>query len=179
MSQAVNGELLRKVATAGEMDGQELIGHVTRKSGTYADFYGLAAMIQSGFIATNTEPGMPFGRTTRESAALLYQLGLKPGESFLYGEVPWEAWGAGPVTFFITGAGVLKVEELDSKRSAKRQKRMDYFVSAIVAILAAALSSTATHLYAQYRETSGKQGSPIAQPSPNNSFNGKPLCGSP
>ncbi|MEG3193442.1 hypothetical protein [Lysobacter sp. D1-1-M9] len=160
---AVNEELLKKIALAGEISGPDLIGQVPRKSGTYVDFYGLGAMIQSGYIAANTEPGTPFGRTTRESAALLCQISLTPGESFFYGEVPWDAWDAGPVAFFITGAGVLKLEELDAKRSAKRQKRMDYVISALVAVLAAALTSTAAHLYALDRESLDKQVAPKAR----------------
>ncbi|QCW24443.1 hypothetical protein FE772_00910 [Lysobacter enzymogenes] len=178
MTALINENLLRKIALAGEIDGYELVDLVPRKTGSYTDFYGVAAMIQSGYIAANTAPGTTFGHTTRQSAALLCQLSLKEGQSFQYGEVLWRPWDAGPVVFFITGAGLLKLEELDAKKNAARQKRLDYGVSAFVALLAAALSTTATHMYAQYRDSLNNPVAPQVQPATQNSIEPKPPGGS-
>lgn len=143
--------LLEEVAAAGEVDGPDLVARVPRKSTTLADFYGLAALIESGFIAANTAQGGPFGTSTWQRAALLCQLNLKPGETLRYGEATWDAWDGGPIKFFITGAGVLKLEELHARKAAAKQKRWDYAVSAGVAIMAAVATTTLAHFYTEYR----------------------------
>jgi hypothetical protein len=180
MTAALNEDVLRHVALVGEIAGRDLVKKVVRSRNNYTDFYGIAAMIHSGYIAADTADGAPFGGDVQETATMLCQLSLAKGESFTFNGCARDSWWDFPVTFFITGPGVLKIEQLDERRASKLQKRKDYIVSALVAILAAVLSSTATHIYSLRREAANKATVPapkVSQPSSNNSFKPTPLRG--
>ncbi len=161
MSSMLNEVLLREIAQRGEIGGAELVQKVDRKIGDHTDFYSLAAMVHSGYIGANTADNSRFGDDVQETAVMLRQLSTPRGQSFQFEDLTREGWSDFPITFFITGDGVLKLEQLDEKNAAKLQKRKDYAVSAGVAILAAVLSSTATHVYSLSRDA--KQKIPICQ----------------
>jgi hypothetical protein len=156
MTTPLNEDLLRHIALVGEITGQDLARKVVRIRKDYTDFYGVAAMIHSGYIAANTAKGTSFGNDVRVTATMLCQLSLAKGESFTFNDCPRDSMWDFPIVFFITGEGVLKLEQLEEKRAAAIQKRNDYIVSALVAILAAALSTTATHFYSLNREVASK-----------------------
>lgn len=147
--------MLRSLASRGEMPGRELVMLVARVRHDYTDFYGLAAMLQAGYIATDTSTERQ-GRTehgalgfdTQGIAVSLCQLSLSPGESFTFNDCPRESWHRFPVKTFITSKGLLKLEELEQRAEARKQKRFDYWFAVGIAILAAAATGLFTRLFA-------------------------------
>ena len=154
MFKAVNEQLLRSLASRGEMPGRDLALLVDRVRHDYTDFYGLAAMLQAGYIATDasteqqgrTEHGA-LGFDTQGIAVSLCQLALPAGESFRFNDCPRESWHNFPVKAFITSKGLLKLEELDQLATARRQKRFDYWFAVGIAILAAVATGYFTRLF--------------------------------
>lgn len=154
MFSAVHEDLLRLLACRGEMPAQELVAKVARKSNDYIDFYGLAAMLHSGYISTDStiESGSEKRRGTlgldmQSTAVFLCQLALPQGESFTFNECPRDSCHDLPLKVFITGAGLLKLEELDQRSETKHQKRFDYFFAVFIAILAAVAGGFATSYF--------------------------------
>lgn len=154
MFKAVNEERLRLLASRGEMPARELAVLVDRAKNDYTDFYGLAAMLHAGYMATDasteqrdrTEHGA-LGFDTQGIAVSLCQLALPAGQSFVFNDCPRESWHNFPVTIFITSKGLLKLEELDQKAEARRQKRFDYWFAVAIAILAAVASGYFTSVF--------------------------------
>jgi hypothetical protein len=133
------------------MPAQEFVAKVARNRNDYTDFYGLAAMLHSGYISTDstTEFGGEkrhgtLGLDMQSTAVSLCQLVLPRGESFTFNKCPQDSWHDFPLKVFITGAGLLKLEELDQRAETKRQKRFDYFFAVFIAILAAVSGGLAT-----------------------------------
>src|SRR5436189_4481572 len=124
--------------------------------------------MEAGYIAVDGEVTTGAGITvrgklgadTRESAIMFCQLALPKGESFEIYNCPRESWHDFPCIIFLTAEGYLRLDELERRKTERRRKRMDYFVSLIVAVLVALISSYLTHLYATRRaETeSARQG---------------------
>lgn len=144
MFSAVHEELLRLIANRGEMPAQELVAKIARVRHDYTDFYGLAAMLHGGYISTDSTTNSggekkrgTLGLDTQSTAVSLCQLALPQGQSFTFNNCPRDSWHNFPVKIFITGQGLLKLEELDERAEAKRQKRFDYFFAVFIAILAA------------------------------------------
>src|SRR5690348_15573776 len=99
MFKSVNEELLRLLASKGEMPARDLALLVDRKNNDYTDFYGLAAMLQAGYLAIDatTELGGrkeygTFGFDTQDIAVSLCQLALDRGESFTFNDCPRDSW---------------------------------------------------------------------------------------
>ena len=154
MFKAVNEELLRLVASHGEMSGQEVVSSVARPRNDYTDFYGLAAMLHGGYISTDStsESGGEkkrgtLGLDTQCTAISLCQLALPPGASFFVNDCPRESWHDFPLKIFITSRGLLKLEELDKEAAIKQQKRRDYYFAIFIAILAAVVGGFATSYF--------------------------------
>ena len=154
MFKPVNEELLRLLATRGEMPARDLTLLVERKRNDYTDFYGLAAMLQAGYMATDsntesrdrTEHGA-FGLDMQDTAVSLCQLSMSPGESFTFDDCQMESWHDFPVKIFITSDGLLKLEELDQRVESRRQRRFDYLFAVAIAILAALASGYFTSVF--------------------------------
>jgi hypothetical protein len=157
-------ELLRQIAFHGEIPAQEFAVKAARKNNDYTDFYGLAAMLHSGYISTDckTESGGEethgtLGKDMQETAVSLCQFALPLGETFTFNECPRKSWQDFPVKVFITGTGLLKIEELNQRTEAKRQKRFDYVVTILIAIFAAIIGGLATnYLTPQYLALQGQ-----------------------
>lgn len=144
MFKAVNEELLRLLAKRGEMPAREFLLFVKRVRNDYTDFYGVSAMLHAGYISTDssTESGGKavkgtFGFDTQDTSVSLCQLTMAPGESFTFNDCPRDSWHDFPIKIFITSSGLLKLEELDQRADANRQKRFDYLFAFVIAILAA------------------------------------------
>jgi hypothetical protein len=156
MFTAVNEELLRLLATRGEMPARELLLRVKRTRKDYTDFYGVAAMLHAGYLATDSsseEGGKTirgtFGFDTQDTSVSLCQLAMAPGESFTFNDCPRDSWHDFPVKIFITSDGLLKLEELDQRAETNRQKRFDYFFAVVIAILAALAGGYFTSYFSQ------------------------------
>lgn len=160
MFKAVNEELLRLLASRGEMPARELVQLVARVQSDYTDFYGLAAMLQAGYMATDsssevrgrTERGA-LGLDTQRTAVSLCQLALAPGEAFTFNDCARESWHDFPVKIFITSNGLLKLEELDQRAESRRQKRRDYWFAVAIAILAAVAGGYFTSVFSSQQPT--------------------------
>ena len=74
MAAAVHENLLRLIANRGEMSAQEFVGKVTRVRGDYTDFYGVAAMLHSGYIFTDSTTEGNRGQTTIKPQSGRYAL---------------------------------------------------------------------------------------------------------
>ncbi|MCI4566380.1 hypothetical protein [Lysobacter sp. CFH 32150] len=139
-------ELLRSLAAAGEMSATDWLKAVPRNRGTYVDFYGAAALFHAGYVHADTmasqgRPAGSLGEKINQTAELLCQIMLKPGESFeIYG-CPREPWEAGEVRVFATADGLLRLEEEADKGTDRR-------MAILVAILAALISALATKQFA-------------------------------
>lgn len=154
MFSPVNENLLRLIATNGEMSSQDLVAKIARPKGNYTDFYGLAAMLHAGYISTDsvTEEGGEKSRGTlgldaQSTAVFLCQLALPKEEIFTFNDCLRESTHDFPVKFFITFNGLLKIEELDARIESNRQKRLDYFFTALIAIVAAVISGLAASYF--------------------------------
>lgn len=155
MFSPVNENLLRLIATNGEMSAQDLVTKIDRRKGDYTDFYGLAAMLHAGYISSSSVSEVGGGKSrgtlgfdTQNTAVFLCQLALPKGESFTFNECPRDSAHDLPLQFFITFSGLLKIEELDAHLEIKRQKRRDYFVTALIAIVAAVVGGLASSYFA-------------------------------
>ena len=161
MFTAANEKLLRLLASRGEMPARELAQLVARTKNDHTDFYGLAALLHAGYMATDssteergrTERGA-FGFDTQDTSVSLCQLALEPGQSFTFNDCPRESWHDFPVKIFITSDGLLKLEELDQRAESRRQKRLDYWFAIGIAILAALASGYFTSLFAPTQQPS-------------------------
>ena len=161
MFKAVNEELLRLLATRGEMPARDFLLLVKRTQNDYTDFYGIAAMLHAGYMATDssteergrTERGA-FGFDTQDTAVSLCQLSMAPGESFTFNECARESWHDFPVKIFITSDGLLKLEELDQKVESRRQKRFDYWFAVAIAVLAAVATGYFTSVFSPPQQPS-------------------------
>lgn len=154
MLSAVYEDLLRLLASRGEMPAQELVVKVPRNSNDYTDFYGLAAMLHSGYISTDSTTESrgekrrgTLGLDMQDTAVFLCQLALPRGESFTFNECPRDSLYDFPLKVFITSTGLLKLEELAQRAETKRQKRFDYFFAVFIAILAAVAGGFATSYF--------------------------------
>ncbi len=161
------------------MIAQEFLAHVPRQRGDYLDFYPAAALLHANYISTDLESDRSgktiegkLGFNTHETAVMLCQLILPPGESFQINHCPRDSWHNFPVMMFMTAEGYLRLDELEQRRVERNRKRMDYFVSLAVAVLVALLSSYLAHYYASKRlqlershHPSATQRSPTVQPS--------------
>ena len=160
MAAAVHENLLRLIANRGEMSAQEFVGKVTRVRGDYTDFYGAAAMLHSGYICTDSTADSRgenirgiLGADTQSTAVCLCQLALPSGGSFTFNECPRDSWHDFPLKIFITGEGLLKLEELDEKAETKTKRRFDYFFAVFIAILAAVLGGLATSYFTPHQQS--------------------------
>jgi hypothetical protein len=150
--------LLEILAAHGEMTGQEFLKHVERKRGDYLDFYPVAALLHGGYITTDSETttgtkiaGAKLGVNMQDTAVVLCQLILPPGESFQINKCPRDSWHNFPVKMFMTADGYLRLDELEQRRIERKRKRNDYIVSLAVAVLVALLSSYLAHYFATKR----------------------------
>lgn len=147
-----NESLLRTLAARGDMLARDLIVTIPRVHGNYRDFYGLAGLIHDGLIAADTEGDKhnltlagSVGADMRDTAAILNQLILPPGETFAFDGYPErESWNDFPMSLFLTSKGLFKIEELNEEIRGRRQKRFDYGFAIFVALLAAIASGVAT-----------------------------------
>jgi hypothetical protein len=158
------------------MTAQEFVTHVPRLHGDYSDFYTAAALLQAKYIDTDMQSGEPgklvrgsLGRNTSEAAVSFCQFALPAGESFQIYSAPRNSWHDFTCNVFMTAEGYLRLDELKKRQIEKKRKRVDYFVSIVVAILAALLSSYLTHYYASKRlqlENSRRTLSGVESPTP-------------
>lgn len=109
-------------------------------------------MLHSGYIFTDCrtesggeEAGGLLGIDMQETAVSLCQFTLPLGETFTFNECPRKSWQDLPVIVFITGTGLLKIEELELRTETKRQKRFDYVVTIHIAIFATIFGRLATN----------------------------------
>lgn len=152
-------DLLKVLALHGEMKAQEFLSHVARPRRDYIDFYPVAALLQARYIATDAitehHRGMTItgqlGADSRETALMLCQVMLPPGQSFEVNRVRRESLHNIPMLVFMTAEGYLRLDELEQREMERRRKRIDYFVSFTVAVLVALLSSYLTHYFASRR----------------------------
>jgi hypothetical protein len=154
MFAAYNEELLRLLASHGEMPIREFLLKVKRLRNDYTDFYGVAAMLHGDYMSTDTTTDSAgektrgtLGINTLDSAVALCQITLEPGESFMLNDCPRDSWYDFTAKIFITSQGFLKLEELDDKNSSKVQKRLDYVFAIFIAILAAIAGGIATSYF--------------------------------
>ena len=154
MFKAVNEDLLRLVASRGEMPARELALLVARQKNDYTDFYGLAAMLQAGYISTDSSAEQSgrkehgsFGFDTQDIAVSLCQFTLPAGQSFTFNDCARDSWHDFPVKIFITSNGLLKLEELDQRVETRRQRRFDYWFAVAIAILAVIASGYFTSVF--------------------------------
>lgn len=154
MFTAYNEELLKSVATKGEMPIREFLLKVARPRNDYTDFYGVAAMLHGGYISTDTTHRFDgetvrgaLGVDTKSTSITLCQIALEPGQSFIENELPRESWHEFPAKIFITALGLLKLEEIHERNSTRTQKRFDYVFAIFIAILAAAAGGIATSYF--------------------------------
>ena len=144
MFKAVNEELLRLLALHGEMPARDFLLRVKRVRNDYTDFYGVAAMLHAGYLATDSSSEQrgekirgTLGFDAQDTCVSLCQIALPRGESFTFNDCPRDSWQDFPVKIFITSNGLLKLEELDQRAASDRQKRIDYIFAIAIAILAA------------------------------------------
>jgi beta-glucosidase/6-phospho-beta-glucosidase/beta-galactosidase len=154
MFKSVNEDLLRLLAMRGEMPARDLALMVDRKRNDYTDFYGLAAMLQAGYMATDSSTELDgrkehgvLGLDMQETAVSLCQISMAPGTSFTFNDCPRESWHDFPVKIFITSNGLLKLEELDQREESRKQRRFDYIFAVVIAILAALASGYFTSIF--------------------------------
>ena len=165
MFSPVHESLLRLIAKCGEMRAQDLVAKVARNKGDYTDFYGLAAMLHAGYLATDSTTESSgekrrgtLGLDAQSTAVSLCQLALPKGESFTFNDCPRDSWHDFALNFFITSQGILKLEELDERADSKRQKRFDYFFAVFIAILAAVAGGLATSYFVPQSQSPTKSG---------------------
>jgi hypothetical protein len=154
----VTENILKILASQGEMKAQELLVYVPRVRGDYFDFYPVAALLHAGYISTDSTSETSgkivegtLGRHAHETAVMLCQLALPSGKSFEIDKCPRDSWHDFPLRMFMTSEGYLRLDELEQRRIERKRKRTDYFVSLGVAILAAVLSSSLAHYFASKR----------------------------
>lgn len=154
MFAAYNEELLRTLATRGEMPIRDFLLQVKRLRNDHTDFYGVAAMLHGGYMSTDTtsESGGEkmrgtLGIDTQSTAVALCQIALEPGQSFTQNDCPRESWHDFTANIFITIQGLLKLEALDENNSNRRKKRFDYFFAVLIAVFAAVSSGLATSYF--------------------------------
>jgi hypothetical protein len=154
MFAAYNEELLKSLASKGEMPIREFLLKVNRPRNDYTDFYGVSAMLHGGYISTDTthlSDGKmvrgTLGIDTKSTSIVLCQIALEPGQSFIENELPRESWHDFSAKVFITTQGLLKLEEINENNSARSQKRFDYVFAIFIAILAAAAGGIATSYF--------------------------------
>lgn len=154
MFTAYNEELLKSVASKGEMPIREFLLKVARTRNDYTDFYGVAAMLHGGYISTDTTHTSDeervrgaLGVDTKSTSITLCQIALEPGQSFIENELPRESWHESPAKIFITALGFLKLEEINERKLNRTQKRFDYFFAVFIAILAAVAGGIATSYF--------------------------------
>lgn len=152
-------ELLQILAEKGEMDAKDFLAKVSRNTGTYIDFFPVAALLHADYIFTDspeTERGGKkivgkLGFNTQETAIFLCQLMLPPGESFKINNCDRNSAHNFPLKIFITAEGYLRLDELEQRKTERKQKRIDYIVTFFVAVSVALLSSYLTHYFATKR----------------------------
>ena len=154
----ISKELLETAASAGELSAFEFLEKIPRTFGNYKDFYQAAALLHAGYISTDSTTDSQgekkrgtLGIDTKETAVFLQQLVLPKGESFEINGCPRDSAAGFPVRFFITAKGYLKLEEIIEREASKKQKRIDYAVSLLVAIIAVIVSSFLFHYFALQR----------------------------
>jgi hypothetical protein len=155
---AVSEKLLQVIALHGEMPARKFLASVPRPRGDYLDFYPAAALLHAGYVSTDSTSRTgddkvvgKLGMNTKDTAVILCQLMLNPGESFEVDGNPRHSWHNFPLTFFITAEGLLRLDELARRRADKAQKRVDYIMAFLVAVVASILSSYLSHRYASER----------------------------
>lgn len=135
-------QLLQAVSEKREVSLAELLKLVPAETETHLDFYPVAVLIHAGYLQTDTttssgsldEKNFPdkrgrLGFDTRETALLLF-------------DVSKDSEWANVARIFLTADGNLKLEEIQEREAARLEKRMDYRVSLLIAVLAALISST-------------------------------------
>jgi len=167
----INRKLLEAVSEKGELEIQDLLKAVPRTTGNYLDFYPLAILLHASYFETDTsthqgslsETGK-LGFNTKDTAQALYQISLPKGESFIVNKVSRESWCDAEIKVFLTANGAIKLEEIQDKIIAKKEKFRDYRVSLLIAVLAALISSAATFYFStQSANTERVSGSDLHQ----------------
>lgn len=156
------------------MRAQEFLALVPRIRGDYMDFYPVAALMQAGYInsdSTHDRGGEKvrgkFGLSTKHSAEFMCQLVLPPGEVLtIEGFPPRESAHDFPVNLFITSEGYLRLDELRERRLDRRTKRIDYLMAFMVAIVVALISSYVAHYFALERLALERAAAKPAAPAP-------------
>jgi hypothetical protein len=124
-------QLLEILAEEGEMRAQEFLAMVPRPRGDYIDFYPAAALMDSGYIRSDSrhERGDQkvqgkFGFSTKDIAQYMCQLVLAPGEVLkMEGFPPRDSAHNFPVRVFMTSEGYLRLDELRERRLDRRRIR--------------------------------------------------------
>ena len=154
MSLAIHEDLLRLLAERGEMPAQEFVARVVRKRNDYSDFYGVAAMLHSGLISTDSmsetageKQRGTLGPDSQSTAVLLCQLALPRGQSIKLNGCARDSLHSLPLKVFITAQGLFKIEEIDERARVQKEKRFDYAFAVFIAILAAAAGGFATSYF--------------------------------
>lgn len=156
--QMIQYDLLSLLAKEGEMRAQDFLSNVPRKRGDYLDFYAVAGLLHAGYISSDSTVDSggerkrgTLGLDTLNTSVFLCQLMLPQGESFQFNDCPHDSAHNFPVRIFITADGYLKLEEISEREANRRQKRVDYLISFLVAIVAAVLTAALFHYSAVQR----------------------------
>ena len=130
---------------------------VPKRKGDFTDFYALAALFDAGYIETDSEfdnggvkgRGM-FGASAKDNARTLYQISVPPGHTYMVNDCPRESWHDIDVSVFLTGLGILKLEQILADDLAERVRNTNYRISLLTAVLAAMVSAYFTAYFTAY-----------------------------
>jgi hypothetical protein len=144
-------ELLRFVARHGEVAADDLVDRVSRPTGTYRDFYPLAALMHGDLLTTDTgfEHGADSGRgtfgvTPQDTASFLNQIAAPKGTKVTFHDMEHESVRGASISFFMTSAGYARLEQIDRDISEQRRKTRELVLTILVAVLAAIVGGWAS-----------------------------------
>jgi hypothetical protein len=119
-------DMLRKLAADRSLPIDRWVAQVPRRSKNHHDFFEAASLFHFGYVAATTlasqgRPAGQLGDDIDDTAQILCQFTLKPGQTFqLDGCAPRERWDPDGFRVFVTERGIEKLSEIDSQALDRR-----------------------------------------------------------